>query len=372
MWGGFIIKKDIYFNTGELSVVVKELKCKMIQEINDEFYNGRSKTGARKKFHEKLCYLRGQVADLIGVKEITITDNTTFGLNVVLNGMKFNAGDEVITTSMEHIASISPLINLKNKKGIIIKEYKVGGGFNLKQLEKLITFKTKMIVISHIFWKTGEVIPIRKVIDLAHKNGLKVLVDGAQAVGSYPVDLQAINVDFYCFPAHKWLYGPEGLGFLFVRKNNQEELDVIFSGISTVQHFNNFNDYIIKDNGEKWELGTMFRPSISGMISVLEYLTNTIKFENIYLKTLSLNKYLISLISDIPDISICTNNNYNICTLVLPNNVSSEELKEYLERYCIFTKSIEDINAIRISLSFINNKSDIRYLIRKIRKYMEE
>ena len=86
-----------------------------------------------------------------------------------------------------------------------------------------------MIVISHIFWKTGEVVPIKEVIDIAHRRGIKVLVDGAQAAGSYPVNLHNINADFYCFPAHKWLYGPEGLGFLFVRKNIQKDLDIIFS-----------------------------------------------------------------------------------------------------------------------------------------------
>lgn len=77
--------------------------------------------------------MREQVANLIGAysEEITITDNTTFGLNIVLNGMRFNEGDEIITTSMEHLASISPLINLKNKKGVVINEYKVKRGMGL-------------------------------------------------------------------------------------------------------------------------------------------------------------------------------------------------------------------------------------------------
>ena len=93
--------------------------------------------------------------------------------------MKFNTGDEIITTSMEHLASISPLINLKNKKRSNQKSIKKQR-FNIKELEDLITCKTKMIVISHIFWKTGEVVPIKEVIDIAHRRGIKVLVDGAR------------------------------------------------------------------------------------------------------------------------------------------------------------------------------------------------
>ncbi|MDE9800254.1 aminotransferase class V-fold PLP-dependent enzyme [Staphylococcus delphini] len=348
----------------------------MIHEIKNEFYYGRSRKGSRKKFHENLSCLREQVANLIGAysEEITITDNTTFGLNIVLNGMRFNAGDEIITTSMEHLASISPLINLKNKKGVVINEYKVkkGDRVDLNKLEDLISYKTKMIVISHIFWKTGEVVPIREVIDLAHSKGIKVLVDGAQAVGSYPVNLQNINADFYCFPAHKWLYGPEGLGFLFVRKNVQKELDIVFSGISTFKHFNGYNDYSINENGERWELGTMFRPSIYGMIDVLKYLNDKIKFEKIYIKTKRLNFYIKNLISEYHDISIFAKNNYNIFTLVFPENINCKELKEYLERFSIFTKDIVDINAIRISISFINNENDIQFLFEKIQEYMEE
>ena len=372
--GGDFIKRNLYFNTGELSIVIKELKCRIIRETKNEFYYGRSRKGSRKNFNVQLSYLREQIADLIGAfsEEITITNNTTFGLNIVLNGMKFNSGDEIITTSMEHLASISPLTNLKNKKKVIIKEYKVTKRFNVKKLEELITCKTKMIVISHIFWKTGEVVPIKEVIDIAHSKGIKVLVDGAQAVGSYPVNLHNINADFYCFPAHKWLYGPEGLGFLFVRKNIQKDLDITFSGISTFEHFNDYNDYSIKDNGQRWELGTIFRPSVYGMNDVLKYLTDTIKFKNIYIKTQRLNNYMKCLVSDIANISIVTDKNYNICTLIFPENINCKALKEHLEFFSIFTKDIVDINAIRISLSFINNEDDIQFLLKKIKEYIEE
>ncbi|GGI33936.1 aminotransferase class V-fold PLP-dependent enzyme [Staphylococcus chromogenes] len=372
--GGDFIKRNLYFNTGELSIIIKELKCRIIRETKNEFYYGRSRKGSRKNFNVQLSYLREQIADLIGAfsEEITITNNTTFGLNIVLNGMKFNSGDEIITTSMEHLASISPLTNLKNKKKVIIKEYKVTKRFNVKKLEELITCKTKMIVISHIFWKTGEVVPIKEVIDIAHSKGIKVLVDGAQAVGSYPVNLHNINADFYCFPAHKWLYGPEGLGFLFVRKNIQKDLDITFSGISTFEHFNDYNDYSIQDNGQRWELGTIFRPSVYGMNDVLKYLNDTIKFKNIYIKTQRLNNYMKCLVSDIANISIVTDKNYNICTLIFPENINCKALKEHLEFFSIFTKDIVDINAIRISLSFINNEDDIQFLLKKIREYMEE
>ena len=89
--------------------MIKEIKMNFITDDQERI---------KKKFNVQLSHLREQIADLIGAysEEITITDNTTFGLNIVLNGMKFNTGDEIITTSMEHLASISPLINLKNKK----------------------------------------------------------------------------------------------------------------------------------------------------------------------------------------------------------------------------------------------------------------
>lgn len=370
----YFIKKSLYFNTGELSIVTNELKSKMIEEINHEFLQGRSKKGSRKNFQKKLDFLRKGVANIIGSlsEEITITDNTTMGINIVLNGINLQKEDEVVTTNMEHLASISPLLNLKERKGVVIKEIEVQEeGFKLEKLDRLFTKQTKLVVISHIFWKTGEVIPIKKVIDLAHSKGIKVLVDGAQAVGSYPVDVRDLNVDFYCFPAHKWLYGPEGLGFLFVKKSIRNQLDTVFSGISSFEYFNNYNDFSIQDNGKKWELGTIFRPSVIGMNNVLNYLFDNLNLERINYKTILLNSYMKELFSGISKIKICSNNNYNIFTLRLPENINSKLLKEHLEENGIFTKDIQDINALRISLSFINNKSDIQILLKNILEYME-
>ncbi|EFE58411.1 aminotransferase class V-fold PLP-dependent enzyme [Staphylococcus epidermidis] len=369
------IKKSLYFNTGELSIVTNELKSKMIEEINHEFLQGRSKKGSRKNFQKKLDFLRKGVANIIGSlsEEITITDNTTMGINIVLNGINLQKDDEVVTTNMEHLASISPLLNLKERKGVVIKEIEVQEeGFKLEKLDRLFTKQTKLVVISHIFWKTGEVIPIKKVINLAHSKGIKVLVDGAQAVGSYPVDVRDLNVDFYCFPAHKWLYGPEGLGFLFVKKSIRNQLNTVFSGISSFEYFNNYNDFSIQDNGKKWELGTIFRPSVIGMINVLNYLFDHLSLEHINYKTIFLNGYMKELISEISNIKICSNNNYNIFTLILPKNINSKLLKEHLEKNSIFTKDIQDINALRVSLSFINDKSDIQILLKNILEYMEE
>lgn len=371
----YFIKKSLYFNTGELSIVTNELKSKMIEEINHEFLQGRSKKGSRKNFQKKLDFLRKSVANIIGSlsEEITITDNTTMGINIVLNGINLQKDDEVVTTNMEHLASISPLLNLKERKGVVIKEIEVQEeGFKLEKLDRLFTKQTKLVVISHIFWKTGEVIPIKKVINLAHSKGIKVLVDGAQAVGSYPVDVRDLNVDFYCFPAHKWLYGPEGLGFLFVKKSIRNQLNTVFSGISSFEYFNNYNDFSIQDNGKKWELGTIFRPSVIGMINVLNYLFDHLSLEHINYKTIFLNGYMKELISEISNIKICSNNNYNIFTLILPKNINSKLLKEHLEKNSIFTKDIQDINALRISLSFINDKSDIQILLKNILEYMEE
>ncbi|WP_213411750.1 aminotransferase class V-fold PLP-dependent enzyme [Staphylococcus epidermidis] len=371
----YFIKKSLYFNTGELSIVTNELKSKMIEEINHEFLQGRSKKGSRKNFQKKLDFLRKGVANIIGSlsEEITITDNTTMGINIVLNGINLQKDDEVVTTNMEHLASISPLLNLKERKGVVIKEIEVQEeGFKLEKLDRLFTKQTKLVVISHIFWKTGEVIPIKKVINLAHSKGIKVLVDGAQAVGSYPVDVRDLNVDFYCFPAHKWLYGPEGLGFLFVKKSIRNQLNTVFSGISSFEYFNNYNDFSIQDNGKKWELGTIFRPSVIGMINVLNYLFDHLSLEHINYKTIFLNGYMKELISEISNIKICSNNNYNIFTLILPKNINSKLLKEHLEKNSIFTKDIQDINALRISLSFINDKSDIQILLKNILEYMEE
>lgn len=151
--------------------------------------------------------------------EIIYTRNTTESINLVASsyGRKFlKEGDEIVITGLEHHSNIVPWQFLREEKGIVLKVVPVeeDGSISLEKYAALLTPRTKLVAAAHISNVMGTILPVAEMIRLAHEIGAKVLLDGAQAVMHQPVDVQALDVDFYAFSGHK-LYGPTGIGVLY-------------------------------------------------------------------------------------------------------------------------------------------------------------
>ncbi|MEG0795479.1 MAG: cysteine desulfurase [Odoribacter sp.] len=152
-------------------------------------------------------------------KEIIFTRGTTESINLVAHsfGEAFiREGDEIIVTEMEHHANIVPWQMLCERKGAILKviPFKDNGELDLSQWDVLLTERVKLVGVAYVSNVLGTVNPVKELIDRAHKLGAKVLIDGAQAVQHIPVDVQALDCDFFVFSGHK-LYGPTGVGVLY-------------------------------------------------------------------------------------------------------------------------------------------------------------
>ena len=151
--------------------------------------------------------------------EIIYTRNTTESINLVASsyGRKFlKEGDEIVITGLEHHSNIVPWQFLREEKGIVLKVVPVeeDGSISLEKYAALLTPRTRIVAAAHISNVLGTILPVAEMIRLAHEVGAKVLLDGAQAVMHQPVDVQALDVDFYAFSGHK-LYGPTGIGVLY-------------------------------------------------------------------------------------------------------------------------------------------------------------
>src|SRR5947207_5147878 len=161
------------------------------------------------------------------VEEIIFTRNATEGINLVAGsyGMDFRKGDEIVISVMEHHSNIVPWHFHRERKGCVLKWAPIAddGTFLLDEFEKLVTKRTKMVAITHMSNVLGTVVPIKKVVKLAHARGIPVLVDGSQAAVHMPVDVQDLGCDFYVFTGHK-LYGPSGIGAPYAKSPWLEEL----------------------------------------------------------------------------------------------------------------------------------------------------
>jgi selenocysteine lyase/cysteine desulfurase len=145
-------------------------------------------------------------------------------MNLVARGLELRAGDEVLMTTHEHPGGAMPWFGIQEdmELGIRTMEPGSGGDETLERLARALSPKTRVVMVSHITCTTGLVLPVREIADLCRARGIVCVIDGAQAPGQIPVDLHALGCDFYVASGHKWLLGPKGTGFLFVR---DEQLD---------------------------------------------------------------------------------------------------------------------------------------------------
>ena len=151
--------------------------------------------------------------------EIVFTKGTTEAINLVATswgGAFLDEGDEVVLSALEHHANIVPWQLLRERTGIVLKVVPTDehGAFPLDAYEALVGPRTRLVALTHVSNVLGTVVPVAEVVRIARANGAKVLIDGAQGIVHQPVDVQALDVDFYCFSGHK-LYGPSGIGVLY-------------------------------------------------------------------------------------------------------------------------------------------------------------
>lgn len=171
---------------------------------------------------------RPKIAKFVNVEEseISLTHNVTEGINVIAQGLPLKRGDEVIMTTHEHVGNALPWLNRMRLDGVVIRTLHPAptAHENLNRINDLINKNTKVIAIPHITCTIGQVFPVRDIAKLGHEKGLWVFFDGAHGPGMTMLDLKEIDCDFYASCGHKWMCGPKGTGFLYVRK---EMLDIV-------------------------------------------------------------------------------------------------------------------------------------------------
>ena len=198
--------------------------------------------------------------------EIIFTKGTTDSINLVANGYRsmLNKGDDIIISEMEHHSNIVPWQMCCEVSGATLKVIPIldNGDLDMDAFENLLSEKTKLVAVTHISNALGTINPVEKLIALTHKVGAKILIDGAQATPHTLVNVQGLDVDFYCFSAHK-MYGPTGVGVLYGKEALLNELPPYQGGGEMIKEVS-FEKTTYADLPHKFEAGT---PNIAGVIA---------------------------------------------------------------------------------------------------------
>jgi cysteine desulfurase/selenocysteine lyase len=239
--------------------------------------------------------------------EIIFTRNATESINLVaLTWARQNlkAGDEILTTEMEHHSNIVPWQILAKERGLELKFLPTlpeKGILDLNKLPNLLSSKLKLVCVGHMSNLLGTVNPLVEIIGQAHQVGAKVLVDGCQAAPHLPVDVQKLNADFYAFSGHKML-GPTGIGVLWAKQEILEATEPILGGGDMIKN--------VTQTGATWnavpwkfEAGTPNVVGAIGLAAAIDYL-NDLGMKNIWQHEQKLVEYVIPKLKAIAGLNI--------------------------------------------------------------------
>ena len=207
--------------------------------------------------------------------EIVFVRGTTEGINLVASsfGQRVKSGDEVLITAMEHHSNIVPWQMLCQRTGASLKVLPMGrdGDLLLDELPHMLTDRTRLVAVTHVSNSLGTVNPIAAIIAIAHERGIPVLVDGAQAVPHFRVDVRDIDADFYVFSGHK-MYGPTGAGVVYVKKSILETLPPYQGGGDMIASVT-FEKTTYNTLPHRFEAGTPDIAAVVGLGAAIDYLT---------------------------------------------------------------------------------------------------
>ena len=264
-----------------------------LSQAATDYYEGARKTVAR--------YLNARSDD-----EIVFTHNVTAAINLVAHsyGRRYlQRGDEVIISQMEHHANIVPWQLLRDEIGIELKVAPIdeAGNLLLDQLAEMFSHKTKLVSLTHVSNVLGTIVPIKKVIDLAHERDIPVLIDGAQGIVHTRVDVQDLDAEFYAFTGHK-LYGPSGIGVLYGKKDLLNTMPPYQGGGDMIERVT-FEKTTYRDAPARFEAGTPPIVEAAGLAAAIDYV-DEIGMENISSHEQELLNYATERLNEVEGITI--------------------------------------------------------------------
>lgn len=316
--------------------------------------------------------------------EVIWTSGTTDSINLVAQSFCSNLseGDEVLLSEMEHHSNLVPWHMQAKKRKLKIKAIPVTdvGELDLSGLDKLITEKTKLVSLTYCSNVLGTINPVEKVIQKAHSVGAKVMLDAAQAIMHFPIDVQALDVDFLAFSTHK-MFGPFGLGVLYGKKQLLNKMPPFKGGgsmISTVEI--DHSEYL--EAPQRFEAGTPNIPAVIALPAALDFIEQ-ISFEKIKQHDRSLHSLMINELKDIEGLKVMGESDSKIGIVSFNiKDCHSADLGHLLNQqgvavrvghHCCqpLMKSFGVSSSIRASLSVYNNKNDVEKFVKALKKSME-
>ncbi|MEG3922705.1 aminotransferase class V-fold PLP-dependent enzyme [Microcoleus sp. T3_A4] len=341
---------------------------------------------------------------------IALTEDVTVGCNIALWGIDWKAGDHLLLSDCEHHGIVASVMELQRRFNIEVSICPLAATLNegdpVAVIADSLRPNTRLLVISHILWNTGQVLPLAEIVKVCHeppltppsqgggqeefslvqgdgqedlsliqgggqeelpakKHKVRVLVDAAQSVGVLPLNLIESGVDFYAFTGHKWWCGPEGLGGLYVSAEALADLHPVFIGWRGIVTDANAKVLGWKPGSQRYEIATSAYPLYAGLRSAIALQHEWGTIEERYAEICRLSKYLWERLSELPNVE-CLRKSAPEAGLVsfrLTNGMPHKKLVDLLEKQGIMVRTILNPDCVRACVHYFTTEAEIDKLV---------
>jgi selenocysteine lyase/cysteine desulfurase len=374
------LQESIYLNTGTFGPMPRVVVEELTQTYQFILSKGPFHPVVRDELTKRYLKARESVAHFIGAepREVTFTRNVSEGINIIAGGVDWKPGDEVIVTDQEHESGLLPWLHLAKTQGLQVKILTLTPSYPqiLSRLMSLLTSRTRLLALSHVTCSTGLRLPVEEICRIAHKRGVPVLLDGAQAVGQFPVNVKEIGCDFYAACGHKWLLGPMGVGMLYIHPVYLSRLQMRQVGWGSNSTFDwETYEYTLKTSAERYEYGTRAVPLYTAMEKGIEFVSAW-DLQEIASRVARLASYTKDRLLQIPGVHIHSPLDPALSTGLMTfslDNIQSEELLTVLwSRWKILSRLVKKPDGVRISIAFFTQEAEIEVFLQGIEKIAGE
>ncbi len=373
--GDFPSSDKIYLNSASVSLMPSQ-SIKVMEEFLILYNSSGPDSKDSKLFvDEKLRNVRKIIAKIISCQpdEVVLTQSTTDGINIVANGLSFDASSNMIIRGMthEHHSNFYPWIKLKEKISIKSLPIDKDGFFKLDDLESYIDTDTKLVSLSHALYNTGSILPVKEIGDIL-QDRVPFFIDGAQTVGCMDeIDVSKIRCNFMSFNGSKWLCGPMGTGLFYCNRKSSELLEpMTIGGESAIIH--DQTNLAFKELPDKFQTGFRNYVGMVGLESSASYLVN-FGLKNIRVKNQYLSNLFREELSKMPNVVLYGPDDPNDRTSIVSFNIDgldSQETVDKLEKQGIIlaVREIMEKKIVRASPHFFNTESEMVQVIDALKK----
>ncbi|MBD2081568.1 aminotransferase class V-fold PLP-dependent enzyme [Leptolyngbya sp. FACHB-17] len=369
------LKGKAYFNYGGQGTMPRPAIA-ALHEAHDRFQElGPFSSTANAWIVQEGNLTREAIAKELGTTAdtITLTEDVSVGCNIALWGIDWKAGDHILISDCEHQGIVAAVRELQRRFNLEVTLCPLletlNSGDPCAIVEQFLQPNTKLFVVSHILWNTGQVLPLKQMVEVCHARSVQVLVDAAQSAGVLPLNLTELQADFYAFTGHKWWCGAAGVGGLYVRPEARERLSPTFIGWRSVITDATGNPVRFQSDGRKYEIATSAIPLYSALREAIEF--HAPFAQERYPMICDRSAYLWQQLNQLSDVK-CLKQTAPEAGLVSFQLVDGKhsQLVQFLEEKSIFLRVILNPNCIRACVHYFTTENEIDLLMSTIQKFI--